>query len=106
MQNPNLFLPGFHLTTLRRKPRSERQKLADKLAQIQRKSIGQLAKCFADFIPKQTLQAHCSGAQSRRRLFSKENTFWGFFSQILNADGGCYIFLGDKGFCSYYDKLK
>jgi hypothetical protein len=22
-------------------------------------------------------------------LFSKENTFWGFFSQILNADGGC-----------------
>ncbi len=50
MQNPNLFLPGFHLATLRRKPRSERQKLADKLAQIQRKSISQLAKCFADFI--------------------------------------------------------
>jgi hypothetical protein len=22
-------------------------------------------------------------------LFSKENTFWGFFSQILDADGGC-----------------
>ncbi len=26
---------------------------------------------------------------SRRRLFSKENTFWAFFSQILDADGGC-----------------
>lgn len=89
MKNPNLFLPGFHLATLRRKPRSERQKLADQLAEIQRKSISQLAKCFTDFIPAQTLQPHQSGALSRRRLFSKENTFWGFFSQILNADGGC-----------------
>ena len=26
---------------------------------------------------------------SRRRLFSKENTFWAFFGQVLDADGGC-----------------
>jgi len=26
---------------------------------------------------------------SRRRLFSKENTFWAFLSQVLDADGGC-----------------
>ena len=45
--------------------------------------------CFAHFIPGQALKPHQSGAQSRRRLFSKENTFWGFFSQILNADSGC-----------------
>ncbi len=89
MKNPNLFLPGFHLATLRRRPRSARQKLADQLAEIRQKSISQLAKCFTDFIPAQTLQPHQSGVQSRRRLFSKENTFWGFFSQILNADGGC-----------------
>ena len=50
---------------------------------------GQLSTCFTHFIPAQTLQPHSSGAQSRRRLFSKENTFWGFFAQILNADGGC-----------------
>ena len=89
MKNPNLYLPGFHLATLRRRPRSASQKLADQLVEIRRKSISQLAKCFTDFIPAQTLQPHQSGAQSRRRLFSKENTFWGFFSQILNADGGC-----------------
>jgi len=89
MKNPNLYLPGFHLATLRRRPRSARQKLADQLAEIRRKSIGQLAKSFIDFIPAQSLQPLRSGAQSRRRLFSKENTFWGFFSQILNVDGGC-----------------
>lgn len=89
MKNPNLYLPGFHLATLRRRPRSARQKLTDQLAEIRRKSISQLARCFIDFIPAQILQPHQSGAQSRRRLFSKENTFWGFFSQILNADGGC-----------------
>lgn len=89
MKNPNLYLPGFHLATLRRKPRSASQKLADQLAEIRRKSIGQLANCFTGFIPTQILQPHTSGAQSRRRLFSKENTFRGFFSQILSTDGGC-----------------
>jgi hypothetical protein len=89
MKNPNLYLPGFHLPTLRRRRRSERQKQADRLARTRRKSISQLTKCFTQFIPIQTLRRHRSGAQSRCRLFSKENTFWGFFSQILNEDGGC-----------------
>ena len=89
MKNPNLYLPGFHLSTLRRRPRSARQKLVDRLAEIRLKSFSQLSESFADFIPSQMLQPHQSGAQSRRRLFSKENTFWGFFTQILNADGGC-----------------
>ena len=31
MRNPTPMLPGFHLQTLRRKPRSAQQKLADKI---------------------------------------------------------------------------
>lgn len=89
MKNISLYLPGFHLATLRRRPRSESQKLADQFAEVRRKSISQLSVCFARFIPGQVLQPHQSGAQSRRRLFSKENTFWGFFTQVLNADSGC-----------------
>ncbi|MFT5114160.1 MAG: ABC-type transport system involved in cytochrome bd biosynthesis fused ATPase/permease subunit [Parasphingorhabdus sp.] len=64
MKNPNLFLPGFYLATLRRRPRSEEQKYADHLAEIRRKSISQLAKYFNQFIPTQTLQRHQSGVQS------------------------------------------
>ncbi len=89
MKNKTLYLPGFHLSTLRRKPRSANQVLAEKLEQLKKKSFSRLGECFSDFIPKQYLQPTGSGALSRRRFFSKENTFWAFFSQVLDADGGC-----------------
>lgn len=88
MQNNSLYLPGFHLATLRRRPRSTAQKLADEIARIRRHSISQLGDCFGHFIPTKALANVSEGAFSRRRLFSKENTFWAFFSQILDADGG------------------
>jgi hypothetical protein len=89
MQNPTPFFPGFHLQTLRRKPRSASQMLADKLVQMKQNSFSQLGDCFSHFIPKYLLQLAGSGALSRQRFFSKENTFWAFFSQVLDADGGC-----------------
>jgi len=89
MKNTTLFLPGFHLATLRRTPRSASQKLAEELARIRRHTISQLGECFTGFIPKQLLHPEKSGKLSRRRLFSKENIFWGFFSQVLDAESGC-----------------
>jgi len=41
------------------------------------------------FIPAHFLSPESSGALSRCRIYSKENTFWAFFSQVLDADGGC-----------------
>ena len=82
-------LPGFHLQTMRRKPRSEKQKLIDKIALLQKKSFKQIGEVFERFIPRALLEPESSGTMSRRRLFSKENTFWAFFSQVLDADGGC-----------------
>ncbi len=81
--------PGFHLQTLRRKPRSAQQKLAEKMALLKQKSFKQIGEVFEKFIPRTLLKPEQAGAMSRRRLFSKENTFWAFFSQVLNADGGC-----------------
>lgn len=89
MKYKSLYLPGFHLQTLRRTPRSAGQKLADERARIRQHSISQLGACFSRFIPQQMLENPSRGSFSRRRLFSKENTFWAFFSQILDADGGC-----------------
>ena len=89
MQNTTPLFPGFHLQTLRRKPRSDSQILADEIKRIKQKTFSQLGDCFGKFIPNHYLRPTESGALSRRRIFSKENTFWAFFSQVLDADGGC-----------------
>jgi len=77
------------MQTLRRKPRSAQQKLAEKMALLKQKSFKQIGEVFEKFIPSTLLRPERDGAMSRRRLFSKENTFWAFFSQVLDADGGC-----------------
>lgn len=89
MKNPTQMFPGFHLATLRKKPRSSSQQLADKLNHIKSKTFSQLGECLGKFIPRQHLQPAVTGLSSRRRIFSKENTFWAFLSQIMDADGGC-----------------
>jgi len=89
MKNTNLFLPGFHLSTLRKKPKTKAQKLADQVDKLKKHSIFQLGIYFDRFIPKQYLENNQKGTFSRLRLFSKSNTFWAFFSQVLDADGGC-----------------
>jgi len=77
------------MLTLRRKPRSAQQKLAEKMTLLKQKSFKQIGEVFEKFIPHSLLKPERNGAMSRRRLFSKENTFWAFFSQVLDADGGC-----------------
>ncbi len=89
MKNTNLILPGFHLSTLRKKPQTTSQKLAQALDKIKKHSISQLGECFNQFIPSQYLKTNQKGKFSRLRLFSKSNTFWTFFSQVLDVDGGC-----------------
>jgi hypothetical protein len=89
MKSTTLFLPGFHLAELRRKPRSAAQRLAAEKTRIRQHSISQLGDCFSHFIPAKALENEADGVFSRRPVFSKKNTFWVFFSQVLDADGGC-----------------
>ena len=83
------FLPGFQPRIMRRKPRSAHQKFMEKAALLKQKSFKQIGELFENFIPRALLKPEPNGAMSRRRLFCKENTFWAFFSQVLDADGGC-----------------
>ncbi len=82
-------LPGFRRQIRRRKPHAAQRKFAEKLALLKQKSFKQIGEVFEKFIPRALLKKEASGAMSRSRLFSKENTFWAFFSQVLDADGGC-----------------
>ena len=89
MKNTTPMFPGFHLQSLRRKPQSAQQKLAKEMTLLRQKSFKQIGEFFENFIPRSLLKPEPTGEVSRRRLFSKENTFWAFFSQVLDADGGC-----------------
>lgn len=85
-----LFLsPEFNLQTLRKPPKSYVQKLKEKQQQLfdcRLQNIGQLLK---DHIPPSLFDEVPSHSPRRRRLFSIENTFWGFFLQTLQQDGSC-----------------
>lgn len=83
------YFPGFHLNTLRKKPRSTQQILVDNINKVKEKSLTQLSDLFERYIPRSMLKNSESGAMSRKRIYSFENTFWAFFSQVLDADGGC-----------------
>lgn len=89
MQKTTPLFPGFHLQTLRRKPRSSQQQLVAQTAVAKQKTLAQLKGCLGRFIPDGLLRPNENGAHSRNRIFSKENTFWAFFIQVLDADGGC-----------------
>jgi hypothetical protein len=89
MSKTTPFFDGLHIATLGRKHCSAGQIMADELAVLRQKSFQQLAECFSRFIPDHLLRPSTGKAHSRQRVFSKANTFWAFFSQILDADGGC-----------------
>ncbi len=89
LTNPTPMLPGFYLPLRGRKPRSVQQILADQIASFKRKSFKQIGEIFGRFIPGDHLKLEPSGVMSRRSIFSKENTFWAFLGQVLDADGGC-----------------
>ncbi len=82
-------LPGFYLPRRGRRPHSVQKVFADKLASMRKMSFQQIGEIFDRFIPNKKLKPEASGAMSRRTFFSKENTFWAFFGQTLDADGGC-----------------
>jgi hypothetical protein len=89
MHKTTPLFPQFNVQTLRRKPRSAQKKLGDELALLRQKSFKQTGELFGRFIPVASLAPETAGLWSRRRFFSKENTVWAFFSQVLDADGGC-----------------
>ncbi len=89
MKNTTQLLPGLHLKTLRRRPRSSQQKLTDEVLQLRQRTFDEMGQAFKDSIPSALLHSEPTGKNSRHRLFRKENTFWAFMGQVFNEDGSC-----------------
>jgi hypothetical protein len=80
------FFPGFHIQTLSKKSNLKERQREQHLESLRLKNFDQLAALFSKIIPDSMLQ---NDAGRRTRLFSKRNTFWAYFSQLISADGGC-----------------
>jgi len=60
MKNMTLYLPRFHLATLRRKPRSTQQILAERLAELKQKNVHTTRQVLWSIYPK-TILVSCGG---------------------------------------------
>ena len=84
-----LFLsPDFNIKTLRRKPRTTVEKIRDQQQQLLDHQLTGVSHLLSRYIPQSLFDKH-DNTKTRRRLFSRENTFWGFFLQTLQADSSC-----------------
>jgi len=83
--NTTPLLPDFHLPTLRRKPRSAQQILKDHDTEASRKHFDHAGTMLGDFLPSPLFQT----GDHRKRIFTKENTFFVFLQQVWSSDGSC-----------------
>lgn len=85
-----LFLsPDFNIKTLRKKPKSIRQKSNEWRQKLLNHQLCHIGKILSDYIPQSLFDRHSNTKKTRRRIFSYENTFWGLFLQTLQADSSC-----------------
>ena len=86
MKNSTPFFPGFHIQTLTKKSKRNQRLKQETLESLRSKNFDQLSSLFGRMIPENLLRKEPG---ERNRLFSKRNTFWAYFSQIISSDGGC-----------------
>lgn len=79
-----LFLsPDFNIRSLRKKPKSAAQKIKELKEKLQAHNLTNIGRVHESFIPASLFDQH-RPKTSRRRIYSLENTFWGFFLQTCS----------------------
>ena len=85
-----LFLsPDFNIKTLRRKPKSSLQKAREWQQKLLNHQLTNLGNTLSRYIPKSLFDQSNTSQKKRRRIYTDENTFWGFFLQTLQSDSSC-----------------
>lgn len=85
-----LFLsPDFNIKTLRRKPKSACRKIQEWQQKLTEHQLTGISRILSMYVPQKLFDQHPASSRSRRRIFSMENTFWGFLLQTLQEDGSC-----------------
>ncbi|MDA0350552.1 MAG: IS4 family transposase [Verrucomicrobia bacterium] len=101
MQKLERFLPGFNHVLCGKAPKTTFTQFREKLVELRRSTLSELACVFADFIPLEKLSAKAKGSHSRRRVYTLNVTFWSFLHQVLSPSMPCReVVRKVQGFCS------
>ncbi len=95
--------PDFNILSLRRKPKSAAQKIKELKDKLQSHHLTKISRVLEAFIPTRLFDEHRPNT-SRRRIFSIENTFWGFFLQALQSDSSCRSIVHQFRVCANANK--
>ena len=87
--NSTPLFPDFHMRTLSRKRRSRQQILVESHRKLMESSFLQWFRILDGFLPGSILRQNESECFSRKRFFTKANTFLAFLGQVLHDDGSC-----------------
>jgi hypothetical protein len=80
--------------------------MRDAKEHIHKMTFSCLGQYLSKYIPSSHFRISDSNDFSRRRVFNLENTFWGFFQQILSTDGGCQEIVSQFRVIAEQRKLK
>ena len=101
MRNLERFLPGFNHVLCGKPPKTALTNFQEKLSKLRRSTLSELSLVFEGLIPIEKLSARTSGAHSRRRIYSRSVSFWGFLHQTLSPEMPCReVVRKVQSFCS------
>ncbi|MEM7216697.1 MAG: IS4 family transposase [Pseudomonadota bacterium] len=83
------FFPGLSKSTIGGIRRTVQARLAAEADSFERHTLLDLSRLFKPWIDRHLLEPTNAGENSRRRVFSLNNTFWTFLSQVLLPDASC-----------------
>ena len=93
MRSRSPFFPSFHRAGLGPKPASENLKIARQVRSLDSELVAHLSlllgQPLAALFRSSASSVKTLGAQTRRRVFTPELTFWAFLSQVLDPDSSC-----------------
>ena len=83
------FFPGLAQATLGRARRTVQEQIRANARAFEKSKLLEFSGLFSPWVPEELLQSTESGAHSRKRVYSLNNTFWSFLYQVFLPGISC-----------------
>lgn len=95
------FLPGFNYILYGKPPKTALAQFQEQMGKLRESTLSELSLVFEGLIPVEKLAPKSKGAHSRKRVYSRSVSFFGFLHQVLSPGMPCReVVRKVQGFCS------